>query len=146
MFDTSMTLDIGKNAENKYDTTYDFFLELLSYIYTEKMELDINNVFEIMALANSLMIDPVKDECKKFMLDNLSGDVDTLVDFYINVMENDKFEFIREVLHSEVCKNYRDIESNESLIVLLGNENLLARIVTDCVKRKRVWGWVFGSL
>ena len=134
----AMTSDIGKDAENKYETSRDVFLELLSFVYTGKMELDTDNVFEILALANSLMINPIKDECQRFIMNGISGDVETLVDCYVSVMKVEKYSCVRELLHSEVCKNYREIEGNDVLVDLLGVENLLAAVVKDSNKRKRV--------
>jgi hypothetical protein len=53
-------------------------------------------------------------------------------------MRFDKFSCIRELLHKEVCKNFREIEVNDALIDMLGNNNLLAGVIKGLTKRARV--------
>lgn len=133
-----LSAGIGTNAQNKYETSREAFQEVLRYIYTGSLTLDRDIVFDIIALANFLMIEPVKEECVRFFMSDITGDVEALVQCYISVMRFDKFSCIRELLHKEVCKNFREIELNDALIDMLGNNNLLAGVIKGLTKRARV--------
>lgn len=127
------------------DTSFDNFYQLLKFIYTETIDVTLENVAEIMYLAKKYMVLSLENYCKEFGLKNLTID---------NVMETLRFAEsydilqLREECISVIEYNTEDIlgspkfgfsEVNEvktilSLNSLSTSENSLCKFIFEHVQ------------
>ena len=78
----------------------------LRYIYTDNIEVGMDNVNGLMYASEKYMLDVIKNECKKFLAGNINEDyacvvLQTAHSFYLEDLQNDALQFIFS--HGQSC-------------------------------------------
>lgn len=113
------------------DTSYEYFLEFLQFLYTDKINLNLKNSCDLLYLARKYMVKLLEKKCFKFFYKNLN--VENVIPILQNsvVFENDKLKvYCLNFIH----KNISDLEKLKS--VMKTGPKLLKHILKETTKTK----------